>query len=530
MTAPCDLTLAEASHAIAARRLSPVELVRSVLSRIEAVEPFVTSYITICGDAALDAARAAETAIMAGRLRGPLHGIPYGLKDNFFTAGIRTTACSRLMADHVPHSSATAHVRLQEAGAILLGKLSTYEYGTGTGADSFELPFPPARNPWNTDHFTGGSSTGSGAAVAAGTAMFALGADTGGSIRLPAAGCGVFGLKPSFGLVSKAGVLPNAWSLDHVGPLTRTAGDAALVMTAIAGHDVLDPSSACAAPPNFTDGIGTDIKGLRIGVLRSLHDPAIDAALAAAFEQAVQILREMGAVLVDLNLEETQSAFIDCARIINMSECFAIHERAFRESREQMGSALRDKLTAGATIRAAELLRAQRWRQVLTGAVDRLFASCDVLCCAGTATPAPRLDQPRDVADFTSRSSMAPFSLSGHPAASICTGFEPSGLPLNMQIAAPYFQEPMLLRVASAYESATRHWQRRPVPTAASREGWQGAARTLPNPRLSGDPVSAYAQIPLISPEEEIAFRTHRDRISMIFKMHSEILSPKASY
>ena len=242
---------------------------QAFLRRIEAVDRSLATYITVCADAALASAHRAEAEIMRGDYRGALHGIPYGLKDNFMVRGVRATANSRLMLDHVADTDATVHRRLQDAGAILLGKLSTYEYGTGDGDDLFELPFPPARNPWNPRRFPGGSTTGGGAAVAAGTAMLALGTDTTGSVRLPAAACGATGLKPTYGLVSRAGVLPNCYSLDCIGPIAWTARSTGLALRAIAGVDPADPASADVDAARVMDG---EAKGLRIGVLRRFHE------------------------------------------------------------------------------------------------------------------------------------------------------------------------------------------------------------------------------------------------------------------
>ena len=234
-TSLCFLTIEEAARLISRREISPVDLVAAFLARIEAVDGALATYITVCAEAALASARSAEAEIMRGSYRGPLHGIPYGLKDNFMVRGVRATANSHLMRDHVADHDATAHRRLQDAGAILLGKLGTYEYGTGDGDDLFELPFAPTRNPWDPRCFPGGSTIGGGASVAAGTAMLALGTDTTGSVRLPAAACGAAGLKPTYGLVSRAGVLPNCYSLDCVGPIAWTARDAGLALRAIAG-------------------------------------------------------------------------------------------------------------------------------------------------------------------------------------------------------------------------------------------------------------------------------------------------------
>jgi len=460
----CHLSVRGASQLIRDRKVSPVEIVEAFLDRISLCDPAIFSYITVVAEEARAAARHAEVEIMQGRWRGPLHGLPYGLKDNFYTAGIRTTAASRLLLDFVPDVDATAHRKLEDAGAILLGKLNTYEYGTGTGAVHFDLPFPAARNPWNTAHFTGGSSTGAGAAVAAGTAMFALGTDTGGSVRLPASGCGVAGLKPTYGRVSRAGIQPNCWTLDHVGPLAWSVDDLAAILQAIAGWDPKDPASADKALPNYSIALGQDLRGVRIGVVRRFHEQDVSSApeVATAFDKALDALRGTGAELVELDLEFSLQDFRNCSRVINVSESFSIHEREFHEQHAKMGRALREKMSAGLFVRAADYLRAQRWRRELAIGVDELFASCDVVVCAGSPHPAPRFDDEEAVVRFTTESAMAVFNISGHPALAVCSGFSQSGMPLNVQFAARHWEEPTLLRVGSAFERATPWRQRRP--------------------------------------------------------------------
>ena len=304
---PSELTwldIAEAARLIAAKQLSPVELVDAHLARIEAVNGAICGYITVTADRARESARRAEADIMAGRHRGPLHGIPYGLKDNYYTKGIRTTAASRLKWDWVPEVDATLHERLEAAGAILLGKHNTWEYGTGLGEGQLDLPMPVARNPWDQSCFPAGSSSGTGASVAAGLAMAGLGSDTGGSVRLPASANGLFGLKPTYGRLSRAGILPNSFSLDAAGPLTRTVRDNALVMQAIAGPDARDPTTVDRPVPDFSAGLDTGIAGLRIGIIRRFHerDVAADAEVVAALEAAIETLRGLGATIVEVDV------------------------------------------------------------------------------------------------------------------------------------------------------------------------------------------------------------------------------------
>src|SRR5687768_3335896 len=288
-------TVAQSAELIRTRKLSPVELTQAHLKRIADLDPQLNAYITLTADLALKQAREAEQEIAKGRYRGPLHGIPYGLKDIYNTRGILTTGYSRVCADNVPAEDATTTRKLQEAGAVLLGKLATHEFAHG--GPSFDLPWPPARNPWNLEHFTGGSSSGSGAAVSAGLAPFALGSDTGGSIRGPASHCGIAGLMPTYGLVSRAGVIPNSFTFDHCGPMTWTVEDCAILLQAIAGYDARDAGSIAAEIPNYRGALSGDIKGLRIGVLRHYWEKDMPAHpdLARAMDAAIDVFKSLGA-------------------------------------------------------------------------------------------------------------------------------------------------------------------------------------------------------------------------------------------
>src|SRR5690348_15518480 len=294
------LTAAEAAAAIAARKLSPVELTTALLERIAKLDPRLHVLIRLDAEAAMAAARAAEAEIMAGRPRGPLHGVPVGIKDIVDVAGLPTTCHSKILIDHVAAADAVCVSRLRGAGAIVLGKLSTHEFAIG--GPSFDLPWPPARNPWNTDHHPGGSSSGSGAGIAAGLFPLALGSDTGGSVRNPASACGIVGLKPTYGLVSRRGVFPLSFTLDHVGPMTRTVGDNVLLLDVIAGHDPLDPGSVAAPSGHYASGLERGVRGLRIGFIRHFHetDMPADPEVKAALEQVAGTLRTLGAEIRDV--------------------------------------------------------------------------------------------------------------------------------------------------------------------------------------------------------------------------------------
>ncbi|MBE9607141.1 amidase [Acetobacteraceae bacterium H6797] len=458
----CFLSVTEASRLIAARQLSPVDYVKALLARIEAVDGRVKAYLTVAAEPALEAARQAEAEIAAGRRIGPLHGIPFAVKDNYFTAGLRTTGGSRLLLDHVPNETAHLITRLQRAGAILLGKLNTWEYGTGNGSVYFDLPFDIARNPWDLDRFTGGSSTGSGAAVAAGLAPFALGSDTGGSIRLPAAACGLVGLKPTYGRTSRAGVLPNCWSLDVTGALCWTAEDSALVLEAIAGHDPADPGSLDLPVPAYTGSLEGGVKGLTIGLLRGLPEGEVTPDIAACVEAGARALAAAGATLVEIDLPAPLAHYRRPASIINWSESHAIHEADFRQGAASMGRALREKMTSGSLVRAADYIAAQRLRRHLAGLTQELFGRCDLLLLPGAYRVAPPLADPAAVLAFTRESAMNIASLTGHPACSVPTGFDGEGLPLNLQLIGPYLGEAAILRTARWLEAAFAERAKRP--------------------------------------------------------------------
>lgn len=441
------LSLSDAASRIKAGSLSPVALVDAVLDRIARLDSVIHAYISTDAAHARMTAKSAEAEIRGGNYRGPLHGIPYGLKDVIHVAGRTTSANSRVARDRVADHDAEVQRRLQAAGAILIGKLNTYEYGTGTGADLAELPFPPARNPWNTLCFTGGSSTGAGAAVAGGLAAFAIGIDTGGSVRLPAAACGITGLKPTYDLVSRAGIMPNCPSLDHAGPLARSARDAALVLSAMADWSMPALSG---------------IEGLTIGVVRRWHERDVDAdpCLGSLFNAAVDVLAGQGARVVEVQCPVSQRQFVDCMRLINNPESFAAHREDFLEHRDRMGPALFAKFMSGLSISAGDHARAMRWRKALTREIEDLFEGCDILVCPTTARPPPPLSDGTAVADYTSIAATMPFSLSGHPAVSVPMGFSPDGLPLGLQIAGR--RDDLALRVAHCFQQATDWHLRRP--------------------------------------------------------------------
>jgi aspartyl-tRNA(Asn)/glutamyl-tRNA(Gln) amidotransferase subunit A len=461
-----DLTLAEASRLIAARKLSPVEYTRALLARTDALEPQLNAFITRTSDAAMDGARAAEAEIVRGGWRGPLHGVPFAVKDIYDTAGILTSGHSRTNIDRVPAKDAATVARLKGAGAVLTGKLATHEFAHG--GPSFDLPWPPARNPWNTAHFTGGSSSGSGAALAAGLVPVSLGSDTGGSIRGPAALCGIAGLKPTYGLVSRAGVIPNSYSYDHCGPMARTSEDCAVILTTIAGHDPADPASAVQPAADYSVGLGEGIKGLRIGVIRHFweSDLAVSAELKAAMEQAIAVLRDLGATLEDVTLRPLQS-YSDVKIVTAESELFSLHLPELIARPEAFGQDFRARSLAACLFTAEDYVQASRERRRILAEIRPIYRRFDLLLTAN-GSPAPRLDAHNSLSFWQRPNFTCPFSCTGGPALAVLCGFSESGLPLSLQLAGRPFDDARVLRAGHAFEQATGHWKRRPKLTAGA--------------------------------------------------------------
>jgi aspartyl-tRNA(Asn)/glutamyl-tRNA(Gln) amidotransferase subunit A len=456
------LSLAEASTLIRERRLSPVEYTRALVERVERHDASLNAFLRFTPEIALADAQRAEAEIMAGGWRGPLHGVPYGLKDIVDYAGLPTTGHSAILKDNVAAADAFVTARLRAAGGVFMGKLSTHEFALG--GPCFDLPWPPARNPWNRDHFCGGSSSGSGSATAAGFVPLAIGTDTGGSIRNPASMCGVTGMKPTYGLVSRRGVFPLAYSLDHVGPLTRTVRDSALALDVIAGHDAQDPGSAVAATVGASALLDRGVEGVRIGVLRHFYtrDLVADAEMAASIEQAVATLESLGAVVREVETLPLQQ-FAACNRTLLVSEAYAVHERWLRERPQDYGDLTRERLFPGAFVTAAEYVNAMRMRAKKTAAFNRLFDDVDVVVTASAHDPACRIDDPKQVEYTYARQARAPFNLTGSPALAVPTGFSAGGLPLGMQVVGRPFGEATIYRVAQAYEAAAGWTKRQPV-------------------------------------------------------------------
>jgi len=457
-----ELSIAEAAGLLRARKISPVEYTQSLLDRIARYDGKLNAFLRLMPEEALAAAKTAEAQIMAGDWRGPMHGVPYALKDIIDAAGVPTTCHSKIFAD-AKAASADAHVTglLRRAGAILLGKTSTHEFAIG--GPSFDLPWPPARNPWNREHFPGGSSSGSGAALAAGFVPAALGSDTGGSVRNPASFCGLAGMKPTYGRVSRRGVFPLSYSLDHVGPMTRTVADNAILLNVLAGHDAADPGSADKAAPDFSAALERGVSGLRIGVIRHFFDGDLhaDAEMKCGIENALDVLRGLGAKVRDIALTPLGD-YAAANRIILLSEAFAIHETWFRERPQDYGSSTRRRIGGGAFIRAADYVNATRVKARLACEFADTMRDIDVAITASSMDLPARLDDPEALEHGYGRQARPPFNLIGAPALAVPTGFSSSGLPLSMQIVAKNFDEAMIYRVAHAYEQAAGWTARRP--------------------------------------------------------------------
>ena len=445
------LGAAGAARAFATKQLSPVTLVQALLDRIAAIDPRLNAFIRVDAEAALAAARAAEAELAAGRVRGPLHGVPVGIKDIIDVAGLPTTCHSQVLVGNLATRDAACVARLRQAGAIILGKLSTHEFAVG--GPSFDLPFPPARNPWNRDHHPGGSSSGSGAGLAAGFFPLALGTDTGGSIRNPASACGIVGLKPSYGLVSRRGVFPLAFTLDHVGPMTRTVADNALLLDCLAGHDPEDPGSAAVPRGHYAARLERGVRGLRIGFIRHFHETDLpaDPEMAAGLEAVARAFAAEGAEIRDITLPPLGD-FAAVCRIILNAEAWAVHAPRLRTRPQEYGRLGRTRLMAGAFLQAGDYIQASRRRHQMIAAVEAALGEVDVLMCASSMEPASRIEDEEATARSYPRQARTPFNVTGHPALAMMSGLSTGGLPLSVQFAGRYFDEATVLRVARAWE------------------------------------------------------------------------------
>ncbi len=467
----CFLTLAEQARLIRAGEVSPVEVATSVLEQAQRLDGRLHAYLTVTAEAALAEARQAEAEIAKGGYRGPLHGIPIALKDLFWTRGVRTTAGSKILRDFVPSEDAAVVARLREAGAVIVGKTNMHEFAFGP--INTNPHFGDARNPWDPGRVTGGSSGGSAAAVAASMCSAALGSDTGGSIRIPAAWCGTFGIKPTYGRVSRHGVVPLAWSLDTVGPLTKTAEDAALLLGAVAGWDARDPACVREPVPDYAAELSRPVAGLKVAVLREYVADPNEPEVLAEFQAALDVLRRLGMQVDELSVPEAEWA-AGASTAVMFSEAASYHEENLRDRPGDLGPDVRARLEQGLLIAATDYLKGQRIRRLLVDRFAEVTRRYDAVVCPTVPSTAPRLDQDaieyeglREARAATATRHTRLFNLTGQPAASVPCGFASNGMPVGMHIAAAPFAEATVLRIAHAYEAAAG-WRGRMPAVAQS--------------------------------------------------------------
>ena len=456
------LTIKEAAGLIRSKELSPVELIRACLERIDNTDGQLHSFITLLREEALEQARTAEAEILRGDYKGPLHGIPIALKDLYDTAGVRTTSGSKVDFDRVPEEDATTTARLKAAGSMLMGKLAMHEFALG-GPD-FTTPFEPARNPWNLDYVTGGSSSGSGSSVASGQCMGALGSCTGGSIRGPASWCGIVGIKATYGRVSRAGVVTLSWSQDHCGPMTWTVEDTAYMLQAIAGYDPKDPTTSAAPVPDYSRALREDVKGLTFGVPRHFFfdpHPNVNPEVVATVEKGLKALEELGANLEEVNIPSLE--YVRAANsVIMLSEAYAFHERNLKERPQDFGEMVRARFRIGGVLSASDYIKAQRCRKWVNREVADVLRRVDLLVTPTMTQPAAAFEGFDATSTIRGPSFTAPFNVTGLPAISVPCGFTAGGLPVGMQIVGKPFDEPTVLRAAYTYQQHARWFERRP--------------------------------------------------------------------
>jgi len=460
--------LSEASELIRSKKVSPVELTRECLSRIERLNPRLNAFITLTADSALVEARQAEAEIQHGHWRGPLHGIPIALKDLIDTAGVRTTAASGLFKDRVPTEDADIVRRFKAAGAVFLGKLNLHEFAYG-GSSAISY-FAPVHNPWNLDYSPGGSSGGSAAAVAAELCYAAIGSDTGGSIRQPAAYCGIVGLKPTYGRVSTRGVVPLSWSLDHLGPMTRTVKDAALMLQIIAGYDARDVTTTDVPVPDYAATIAAATSSVRLGILRDYFYEALNPEIQSAMEVALSVLKTLTRTqreIAPLATDNSYSSVMDPYVTILRAEAYAYHKEYVSKSPELYDAQTLRRIQAGADITASAYIQARHQLDQIRRSISKVFESVDLLITPTTCVP------PFAIADLSDPNTLRdkellmlrntrPFNALGLPAISVPCGFTRDGLPIGAQITGPSGGEVTVLRLAYAYEQTTEWHKLRP--------------------------------------------------------------------
>ena len=455
-------TVLEVAALIESKELSPVELTEAMINRIESLDGQYKSYATVMADHAKASAQAAEKEILAGRYLGPLHGVPIAVKDLCFTKGVRTMGGARVLRDHVPDFNGTVVEKLESAGAVLLGKLNLTEGAMAGYNPDFQVPL----NPWDTERWSGASSSGSGVATAAGLCFGSLGSDTGGSIRFPAAACGIVGIKPTWGRVSRYGVLALAESMDHVGPMTRSAVDAGIMLQVLAGHDPNDPTSLTAPVPNMLEGVGQGIRGIRIGLDERYISEDVDPQLTDAVLAGVRVLEGLGAVTVQVQMPEIND-FSAAWGVLCSAEAAAAHRETFPSRSEEYGPWFRGWLDLGLGVTGADYAEANKKRLACNGILAGIFDNIDVLVCASMTAPPARVTPeemygPMDTEEWTWGRFTVPFDFNGAPTISLPCGQNDEGLPLSIQFVGKHLAEPLLCRMGHAYEEATEWHNLRP--------------------------------------------------------------------
>jgi len=462
----CYMGAGDLSKLVQSKEISPVEIIEAHLTRIDATEPVLNSFITLLADQARKSARQAEKDIQAGRYKGPLHGIPVALKDLYNTGGVRTTSGSRIFDTFIPTEDCTVAAKFHQAGAILLGKLNMHQFAYGPTGENPD--YGHMHNPWNPDMVTGGSSGGSGSAAAAGQCTITTGSDTGGSIRIPAALCGIVGLKPTYGLVSRYGLSSLSWSLDHPGPMTRTVEDTAITMNVIAGHDPKDVASAKVDIPDYTSALTGDVKGLRIGIVKEYFEAPLDPQVRKAVMDAISLLESMGAEIKEVSYPMFNQSQAISSTVL-MAEATAYHRDLLEKDGHQLYDPVRQRLEAGLFISAAEYLRAQQARSIFDQQGRRLLDEVDLLAGPTEPVTAPEIMASKVMAGEQEVGVVGaltqytrPYNINGFPAISVPCGFSDDGMPIGLQLAGRPFDELTVLRAAHAYEQANDWHTRRP--------------------------------------------------------------------
>jgi len=462
-------TISELAPRIRSGEISPVELTEAALAHAETMGQTLNTFITLLPEQAMTQAREEETAIARGEYKGPLQGIPIGLKDNLATAGIRTTLGTKVLADYVPDEDAEAASRCRAAGAVILGKENMEEFAAG--ATSNNPHFGAVRNPWGMEHVPGGSSGGGGANVAAEVTFASLGTDLGGSVRLPGAFCGVVGLKQTFGRVSQRGLLVTSYNGDHIGPMTRSVADSAILLQVLAGHDPLDPSSVPVPVPDYSAGLGRGVRGLRMGVPTNHYFEELDPEVEEATRRAVLALEELGAISVPIDLPMMK--YIGAVRMAAMSDAIVTHEQFLRANRDDYGPDVLYRTLGGQFVLGHHYSKAMKVQRLIQEDYARVLQGVDFIVTPTTPLCAPRIDEPyvehlgeshrvRGPGSGLVSRNTAPLNATGHPAISVPCGLNSSGLPIGLQFIAAGFREDLLFQVAEAYEGVSPSRGRRP--------------------------------------------------------------------